>query len=87
MNLMGISRLLKKYEKKAGIPSYSAQNIRNTCGFNLFAYGADEEQTASRLGVTGVQIRRYRQAGYREQLQLEAEKLVKLRAEPPAADG
>ena len=85
MNLMGISRLLKKYEKKAGIPSYSAQSIRNTCGFNLFAYGADEEQTASRLGVTGVQIRRYRNAGYREQLQLEAEKLVKLRAEPPAA--
>lgn len=83
LNLMMISRLLKRYERKAGIPSYSAQSIRNSCAFTLFAYGADEEQTASRLGVTGVQIRRYRQEGYRENLQREAEKLVKLKAEPP----
>lgn len=82
-SLMQISRMLKKYERMAGIPSYSAQSIRNSCGCTLFAYGADEEQTASRLGVTGIQIRRYRQEGYREKLQREAEKLVKLSAKPP----
>lgn len=83
LSLMQISRILKKYERMAGIPSYSAQSIRNSCGCTLFAYGADEEQTASRLGVTGIQIRRYRQEGYREKLQREAENLVKLRADPP----
>ena len=46
LNLMYISRMMKKYTTKAGIPSYSAESIRNTCGVTLFAYGAQPEQAA-----------------------------------------
>lgn len=83
LNLMYISRLLRKYEEQAGIPLYSAQSIRNSCGFTAFAYGADVGQTASRLGITEIQVRRYRHPGYRENLQRQADQLMKLKVLPP----
>ena len=83
MNLMYISRMLKKYEMQAGIPCYSAQSIRNTCGVTLFAYGANEEETAGQLGVTVKQIHRYKNLTYRENLLKSANKLVRIAVIPP----
>lgn len=83
LNLMYISRMLKKYTESAGIPSYSAESIRNTCGVTMFAYGAKPEQVARQMGVTEIQIHRYNNISYRENLQRSASSLVKLRVEPP----
>ena len=65
---MYISRLMKKYTLQAGIPSYSAENIRNTCAVTMFAYGATPKQLARQMGVTKIQIRRYQNLSYRENL-------------------
>ena len=83
LNTMYISRMMKRYCSKAGIPSYSAEAVRNSCAFNLFAYGASPSQTAAQMGRTLQQIRRYRGAGYRDNLRKQANALVKVRIEKP----
>lgn len=83
LNTMYISRMLKKYALLAGIPSYSANSIRNTCGFTMFAYGAKPDQVARQMGVTAMQIKRYKGMAYKDNLKSQACNLVKLRVEPP----
>lgn len=85
LNPMYISRMMKKYCGQAGIPSYSAEAVRNSCAFNLFAYGASSAQTAAQMGRTQQQIRRYRGAGYRDNLRKQANALVKMRIEKPGS--
>ena len=83
LNTMYISRMMKKYCRLAGIPAYSAEAVRNSCAFNLFAYGASSGQTAAQMGTTQQQIRRYKGAGYRDNLRKQANALVKVRIEKP----
>ncbi len=83
LNPMYISRMMRKYEEKAGLPHYSAQSVRNSCAVTLFVYGASQEQVASQMGTTKLQIKRYRNLVYQEQLQQQANDLVKLKVEPP----
>lgn len=83
LNVMYISRLMKKYTSKAGISSYSAESIRNTCGFTMFSYGVDSGQAASQMGITKIQIKRYKDVAYRENMQRRANDLVKVKVEPP----
>ncbi len=83
LNTMFISRLMKKYTLQAGIPAYSAENIRNTCAVTMFAYGATPKQVAGQLGITQVQVRRYQNLSYKENLRREASSLVKLKLTPP----
>lgn len=85
LNTMYISRMMRRYTEAAGIPGYSAENIRSTCGFTMFAYGAKKEHVAEQMGVTQIQIERYHNIVYRENLQREASRLVKLKVEPPFA--
>lgn len=80
---MYISRLMKKYTLMAGIPCYSAQELKNSCAFTLFAYGAGPQETAKQLGITVTQIRRYSGRSYRENMMRKANELVKLKVEPP----
>ena len=49
----------------------------------MFAYGAAPEQVARQMGITRMQIHRYRNLSYRENLAREANHLVKLKVEPP----
>ncbi len=83
LNLMYISRMMKKYTVKAGIPSYSAESVRNTCGMNLFSYGVGAKQVAMQLGITEIQIHRYKNLSYRDDLQRAANHLVKVKVLPP----
>lgn len=83
LNVMYISRLMKKYTLMAGIPCYSAQALKNSCAFTLFAYGAGPQETAKQLGITVTQIRRYSGRSYRENMMRKANELVKLKVEPP----
>ena len=83
LNTMYISRMMKKYCSLAGIRNYSAQAVRNSCAFNMFAYGATDGQTARQMGRTEQQIRRYRGSLYRENLQKQASALVKIHIEKP----
>lgn len=83
LNTMYMSRMMKRYCTAAGIKNYSAQDVRNSCAFNLFAYGADDAQTAEQMGRTVQQIRRYRGASYRGNLRKQAADLVKIRIEEP----
>lgn len=83
LNTMYISRMMKKYCALAGIRNYSAQAVRNSCAFNLFAYGATDGQAARQMGRTEQQIRRYRGSGYRGNLQKHASDLVKIHIEKP----
>ncbi len=83
LNAMYISRMMKKYCALAGIRNYSAQEVRNSCAFNLFSYGATDLQTARQMGRTEQQIRRYRSTLYRDNLQRQAADLVKIHIEKP----
>lgn len=83
LNLMYISRMMKKYTEKAGIPAYSAESIRNTCGVTMFAYGAEPEQVAAQMGITQMQIHRYKNLSYKEQMLRAAGHLVKVKVLPP----
>lgn len=83
LNTMYISRMMKKYTSEAGIPNYSAETVRNACGVTLFAYGGNEKQVAAQLGVTKVQIKRYKNMKYRDELQKKANDLVRISVKPP----
>lgn len=83
LNIMYISRLMKKYTNLAGIPAYSAEALRNSCGFTMYAYGAKDKQVARQLGITQLQIKRYDDVRYKDNIQKQAQNLVKLRVEPP----
>ena len=83
LNTMYISRMMKKYCTLAGIQNYSAQAVRNSCAFNLFAYGAGVSQTARQMGRTEQQIRRYQGSGYRGNLSRHTSDLVKIHVEKP----
>ena len=80
---MFISRMLKKYTGLAGIPSYSAEKIRTTCGVTMSAYGASARQVARQMGITGTQIQKYQNRQYKDNLRVRANELVKIRIEPP----
>ena len=83
LNTMYISRLMKKYTSLAGISSYSAEALRNSCGFTMYAYGAKDKQVASQLGITQMQIKRYDDVRYKNNIQKQAQNLIKLKVEPP----
>lgn len=83
LNTMYISRLMKKYTELAGVPNYSAEALRNTCAVTMFAYEASPEQVARQMGVTQIQIKRYKNLSYRDNLVRAANELVKVRVEPP----
>lgn len=83
LNIMYISRMMKRYCRKAGIENYSAEAVRNCCAFNLFSYGASPKQVADQMGRTQQQIRRYRGMSYRGNLRRQADELVKIRIESP----
>lgn len=83
LNTMYISRMMKKYCTRAGIRGYSAQEVRNSCAFNLFAYGEDAVRTAEQMGRTTQQIRRYNGAHYKGNLRRKASDLVKIHIEEP----
>lgn len=83
LNRMYISRMMKRCCEAAQIQSYSAEEVRNSCAFNLFAYGAGPAQVALQMGRTEQQIRRYRGSGYKRNLQKKTGNLVKMRIESP----
>lgn len=83
LNTMYISRMMKKYCRKAGINDHSAEAVRNCCAFNLFSYGASPKQVAEQMGRTQQQIRRYRSMNYRGSLCRHADQLVRIRIESP----
>ena len=80
---MYISRLNKKYTKLAGVPSYSAEALRNSCAFTMFSYNANAKQVAKQMGVTPTMIRRYQNVTYKENLLKNVNQLVKLKVELP----
>lgn len=83
LNIMYISRMMKRYCQKAGIKNYSAEAVRNCCAFNLFAYGASSQQVSEQMGRTQQQIRRYQGVNYKGNLRRQADDLVKIRIEKP----
>ena len=83
LNTMYISRLMKKLCQQAGIPEYSAQTIRGACASTMFSYGATPSQVAKQMGVTTMQIKRYKNLVYKKELFGNVDKLVKIKVELP----
>lgn len=83
LNIKYISRMIKKYAELAGVPSYSAESLRNSCAFTMFSYDADTEQVAKQMGVTQTMIKRYKSKYYRDNILKNANQLVKLKIELP----
>lgn len=81
LNTMYISRLMKKYTQAADVPGYSAESLRNSCAVTMFAYNASPEQVAKQMGITEIQIKRYKNMAYRDKLMRAANELVKIRVE------
>ena len=82
LNTMYISRLLKKYTVKAGIHNYSAQQLRNSCIYTMFAYGADTEGVAEEMGITPDNLKRYKR-NYIDETSRSIRSMVKLKADLP----
>lgn len=87
LNTMYISRMMKKYTGIAGIPSYSAEALRNSCAYSMFAYHASPDQVAQEMGVTESQIRRYNNMNYMDTISRSVHHLVKIKVEPPGKQG
>lgn len=83
LNTMYISRLLKKYTQKAGIPSYSAESIRNSCAAMMFAYGVPAKSIAAQMGITMQHINRYKNMFYKDDVLKPANNMVKVHIDPP----
>lgn len=83
LNPMYISRLNKKYAELAGVPAYSARELRNSCAFTMFAYNANANQVAKQMGVTQTMITRYKGIYYKENIIKNANQLIKLKVEAP----
>lgn len=83
LNVQYCHLMMKKLTKEAGVPGYSARDLRNTCGSILFAYGAKPEQVATQLGITQMHIKRYDNVLYTDNLSKTANDLVKIKIEPP----
>ncbi|GAA6262945.1 tyrosine-type recombinase/integrase [Mediterraneibacter gnavus] len=84
INSMYFSRLMKKYTLLAGVPSYSAEALRNSCAYTMFAYHAKPEEVAQEMGVTETQIRRYKNLNYLNISSRKTRNLVKIKVEPPS---
>lgn len=78
-----VTRMIKKYIQKSGIPNYSLMTIRNSCAFVMDAYGASEEQKAQQLGIGMIGIRRYKNTSYRDDMKRKANDLVRIRVDAP----
>ena len=83
LNIKYISRMCKKYTQLAGVPSYSAESLRNSCAFTMFSYDANTEQVAKQMGVTQTMIKSYKSKYYRDNILKTANQLVKLKIELP----
>jgi len=84
LNTMYISRLLKKYTRAAGVPSYSAEMLRNSCAYTMFAYNVTPEQVARQMGISSMHVKRYQSGHYKDKLMRAANSLVKINVEPPS---
>ncbi len=82
LNTMYISRMLKKYTAKAGIHNYSAQQLRNSCIYTMFAYGADTTGVAEEMGITLDNLKRYKR-DYIDETSRSIRSMVKLKADLP----
>ncbi len=80
---MYISRLMKKYTSQAGLPSYSAEALRNSCAYTMFSYHVKPDQVAKEMGVTSKQIYRYRDYNYLDTSSRTTRSMVKIKIEPP----
>ena len=69
--------VFQKYLQNCG------ETLRNSCGFTMYAYGAKDKQVARQLGITQMQIKRYDDVRYKDNIQKQAQNLVKIRIEPP----
>lgn len=83
LNIKYISRMIKKYSALAGVPSYSAESLRNSCAFTMFSYDANTEQVAKQMGVTQTMIKRYQSKYYKDNILKNANQLIKLKVELP----
>ncbi len=83
LNTMYISRMLKKYAEKAGIPSYSAESIRNSCAAMMFAYDVPAKSVAAQMGITQQHIKRYNNMYYKDKVLRSANDMVKVHIDPP----
>lgn len=78
-----VTRMIKKYVEKSGIPNYSLMTIRNSCAFVMDAYGASDEQKAQQLGIGMISVRRYKDTSYRNDMKRKANELVRIRVDVP----
>lgn len=83
LNTMYISRLLKKYTQKAGIPSYSAESVRNSCAAMMFTFGVPAKNIATQMGTTILHINRYKNMYYKDEVLKTANNMVKVHIDPP----
>ena len=49
----------------------------------MYAYGGSDKQVAGKMGITQMQVQRYKDKSYKERLQEEAEGLVRVKVLPP----
>ena len=83
LNTMYLHRMMRRITKKAGVPDYSAMDLRSAYAGTLYAYGADDGQVADQIRITQMHIKRYANEAFEEDLRQSAANLIKMIVIPP----
>ncbi len=81
LNLMWISRMMKRLCGAAGVEAFSFETLRNVCGVEMSLSGIPTILGGEQLGITAAPVRRYRKTAYAHELSNAMEHLTRLRIE------
>lgn len=83
LNTMYLHRMMRRITKKAGVPEYSAMDLRSAYAGTLYAYGAKDNQVADQIRITQMHIKRYENGEFQEDIKKSAADLIKMIVLPP----
>ncbi len=83
LNTMYLHRMMRRITKKAGVPDYSAMDLRSAYAGTLYAYGAKDDQVADQIRITQMHIKRYANEDFQDDIKQSAANLIKMIVLPP----
>ncbi|MCI7813039.1 MAG: site-specific integrase [Lachnospiraceae bacterium] len=86
LNTMYLHRMMRRITQKAGVPDYSAMDLRSAYAGTLYAYGAKDAQVADQIRITQMHIKRYANEEFQDDIKQSAADLIKMIVIPPGKE-
>ena len=83
LNTMYLHRMMRRITQKAGVPDYSAMDLRSAYAGTLYAYGAKDDQVADQIRITQMHVKRYANEEFQDDIKQNAANLIKMIVLPP----